>query len=394
MPDLSVELAGVKLKNPVIVAAGTPTINSKAMIKCMEYGAAAVVSKTITYAELHRIQPRPRFYVLHPESIDSGFYSLYSAELMSELTPEEAIEELSITVESARRYDAVVIASIAGRNMEEWIKLSSMMEGAGVSMIELNLSCPHVENEEGSIMGKIAGSDPHTVGKIVSTVKNMVEIPVAVKLTPHGADPLAVALAADKSGADVVVATARFQGLVIDVDSMKPVVWGGLGGYGGPWMSPISCSWAYKIVRSGVRACVVGSGGIAGYEDVLRFIMLGCKAVQICTAIIMYGFQFIAHTLSRLDKWLLDKGFSSINDVIGVALPNIVSFENLDRTSIYKSSIDSGRCIGCMRCLRSCFYEAIKVVDGKPAVDQDLCMGCGLCASICPSKAIMLKRTN
>lgn len=392
MPDLSVELAGVKLKNPLMVAAGTPTINSKAMIKCMEYGAAAVVSKTITYAKLHRLQPRPRFYVVHPESVDSGFYSLYSVELMSELPPEEAVEDLSIAVKYARRYDAIVVASIAGRSMDEWVKLSSTVEDAGVSMIELNLSCPHVEAEEGSLMGKIAGSDPYIVGKIVSTVKSTVGVPIAVKLTPHGADPLAVALAADKAGADIVVATARFQGLVVDIDSMRPVVWGGLGGYGGPWMSPISCSWVYRIVKSGVRACVVGSGGIAGYEDILRFLMLGCRSVQICTAIIMHGFQFIARTLKALDNWLADRGFSSVNDVVGVALPNIVSFEELDRVSVYKSGIDRDKCISCMRCSRSCFYEAIKIMDGEVTVDQELCTGCGLCASICPSKAMTLRR--
>lgn len=394
MPDLSVELAGVKLKNPFIVASGTPTMNSRAMVKCMEYGAAAVVSKTITYAELHRLQPRPRFYILHPESIDSGFYSLYSIELMSELSPEEAVEDLSIAVEHARRYDTVVVASIAGRSIDEWVKLSSMVEDVGVPIIELNLSCPHVEAEEGSIMGKIAGSDPHTVGKIVSTIKSVVKIPIAVKLTPHGADPLAVAIAADKAGADILVATARFQGLVIDIDSMKPVAWGGLGGYGGPWMNPISCSWVYKIVKSGVKACVVGSGGIAGYEDILRFLMLGCRAVQVCTAIVTHGFQFIAHTLKSLEKWLIDKGFSSISDVIGTALPNVISFENLDRISIYKSVIDRDKCIGCMRCLRSCFYEAIRNVDGGLIVDQELCMGCGLCVSICPSKAITLRRIS
>ncbi|MEM2740112.1 MAG: 4Fe-4S binding protein [Candidatus Bathyarchaeia archaeon] len=394
MPDLSVELAGVKLKNPLMVAAGTPTINSKAMIKCMEWGAAAVVSKTITYAELHRLQPRPRFYVLHPESMDSGFYSLYSVELMSELSPDEAVEDLSIAVKYARRYDAIVVASIAGRSMDEWVKLSSMVEDVGVSMIELNLSCPHVEAEEGSLMGKTAGSDPYIVGKIVSTVKSTVGIPIAVKLTPHGADPLAVALSADKAGADIVVATARFQGLVIDIDSMRPVAWGGLGGYGGPWMSPISCSWVYRIVKSSVRACVVGSGGIAGYEDVLRFLMLGCRSVQICTAIIIHGFQFITRMLGDLDKWLKDRGFSSVNDIIGVALPNIVNFEDLDRVSVYKSSIDRDKCISCMRCLRSCFYEAIKIMDGGPTVYEKLCMGCGLCASICPSKAITLRRIS
>ncbi|MEM4462245.1 MAG: tRNA-dihydrouridine synthase [Candidatus Bathyarchaeia archaeon] len=392
MPDLSVEVAGVRFKNPLMVAAGTPTIDSKAMIRCMEYGAAAVVSKTITFAEMHRLQPRPRFYVMHPESVDSGFYSLYSVELMSELSPEEAVEDLGIAVDYARRCGAVVVASIAGRSIDEWVKLSSMVREAGVSMVELNLSCPHVEAGEGVLMGKTAGADPSIVERIVAAVKRVVDIPVAVKLTPHGADPLAIALAADRAGVDLVVATARFQGLVIDVDSMKPVVWGGLGGYGGPWMVPISCSWVYKIVKSGVRACVVGSGGVSGYEDVLRFLMLGCRSVQICTAIIMHGFQFITRILSELDRWLASRGFSSVGDVIGVALPNVLDFEKLDRVSVYKSDIDYGRCVRCMRCLRSCFYEAIRVADGRPVVDHRVCVGCGLCSSICLYNAITLRR--
>lgn len=392
MPDLSTELAGIRFKNPIIVAAGTPTMNAENMILCIKHGAGGVVAKTVTYAKLHQVQPRPRFHVVHPDQIGLGLYSFYSAELMAEYTPEEWMRELERVNSTARKYRSVLIASIAGRNIEEWVKLASMVEDSGVQMVELNLSCPHVEPGETSMMGKTAGADPTVVEKIVSHVKEAVSIPVAVKLTPHGADPVRIALAAEEAGADVLVATARFQGLILDVDSMKPIEWGGLGGYGGPWMTPISCTWVYKLMKLGVKPSIVGSGGVSDHFDVLRFLMLGAKAVQICTAVIVGGLRILTTILRGVERWMEQKGFKSLDEIVGAAVDNVVEFEYLDRETLYKAVVDSGRCTGCGRCLRSCFYHAIKVKGSVVYVDRDLCAGCGLCRSLCPTGAISLRR--
>lgn len=394
MADLHVEIAGVDFKNPLIVAAGTPTLDAKNMIKCIKRGAGGIVAKTVTYAKIHQIQPRPRFKIIHPEAVDSGFFSLYSVELMAHLPPEKWVKEIEKVKPIARQYDTVLIASIAGRNLEEWSKLASLMEEAGADMIEINVSCPHVEEDERSLMGKVAGSDPKVLESIIKAVKESTSLPVIGKLTPQGANPVLMGRIAERAGIDALVATARFQGLVLDIDSMKPILWGGAGGYGGPWMVPMSCNWVYHLVKSGVKVPIIGSGGIMNYRDALCFMLLGARAIQICTAIIVKGYSVIESIVNGINEWLECKGYTSITEIVGKAVPNVLSLEELDRKSVYKSSIDQMRCVACGRCVECCPYNAITLDGRRARVITELCQGCGLCVSLCPVNAITLVKVS
>jgi len=394
LTDLSVNIAGLRFKNPVIVASGTPTHDIPQIERCFKEGAAAVVTKTITYARLHQLQPRPRFHVVYPRSIGKGYFSLYSIELMSCFPPEKWSKKLREIKNISKKYDSIVIASIAGRNLDEWSRLAKLVEEAGADAIELNLSCPHVEEGEGTEMGKVAGSDPETAGKIVKNVKETVSIPVIGKLTPQGANPLAVAKGMVKSGADILVATARFQGIIVDVETQKPIIWGGPGGYGGPWMLPISANWVLKIYKSRLGVPIIGSGGIMQADDALQLIMLGATAIQICTTVIVNGYQIIGKIISELSQWLYRHGYSSIRDLLGKAVNNVISFEDLDRWTIYKAEVTSTLCTGCGTCVRSCFYGALKLQNNKAVVKKDLCEGCGLCVALCPTKAIQLAKKD
>ncbi len=393
--DLSVDIAGVTFRNPVIVASGPPTLSSKHIIKAIDAGAAGAVTKTITYDVMQQIQPKPRMYVINSKDMLKGkFYSFYSIDLMSELKPEAWVEEIRRAKEGTKN-KGVIIASIAGRTFDEWGKLTKLVNNAGADMIELNLSCPHIE--EGELMGRAATSDPRIVERIIKTVKEESSIPVIGKLTLQGANPVNLAKVMASSGIDVLVSTARFQGLVIDVNEKRPILWGGFGGYGGPWQVPISVGWTAHIAMEKLGIPIIGSGGISNGKDAIKFMLVGATAVQMCTAIMMKGYEVIPKMIAEIREWMEKNEFTSIREFVGISLERIIPLDKLSREKMYKVVVDLEKCTGCGVCVRVCPYMAISMstsLKGKVEVDRELCDNCGLCISVCPFDALRLSNQN
>lgn len=388
--DLTVNINGVSYPNPLIVASGPPTLDPNAIMKCFKSGAGGVVTKTITYDTMQQLQPKPRMYVLNKkDAFASKFYSFYSIDLMSEYKPDEWTIFLNNIKKKMKKQglSGVLIASIAGRSYEEWEKLANMMTLAGADAIELNLSCPHIE--EGCFMGRAATSSPEIVKNIVKVVKENSSVPVIGKLTPHGANPLELAKIMVSAGVDALVSTARFQGLVVDVEALGIVSWGGFGGYGGPWQLPISLSWTAHIVNENLGVPVIGSGGIASGEDISKFLLVGAEAVQCCTTIMLMGREVIPKMISELKNWMIRHGFTKLGDFRGYIIKKgIVKTENLNRKKIYKFSVTQ-KCIRCGICVRVCPYDAIRLNSFKKArINLRKCDNCGLCLSVCPVEAI------
>jgi len=387
VPDLEVEIAGVSFRNPVIVASAPPTLSSKHIVKCIRKGASGAVTKTITYDHSQQVQPKPRMHVVNPKDALAGkFYSFYSIDLMSEYEPESWVAEIK-RAKGELDGEGVIIASIAGRTYEEWRKLAQLMEGAGADMLELNLSCPHLE--EGELMGKGASYSPEIVANIVKAVKGSASIPVVGKLTPQGANPVMVAREMASSGIDALVSTARFQGLIIDPETGKPTLWPSFGGYGGPWQVPISLSWTAHIAMEGLGRPIIGSGGIATWEDALSFILVGASAVQLCTSIMIRGYDVIEGINKGLGVWLDGKGLGGITEAIGMSLHDLIPLEELERRKIYRLAVDE-RCTGCGICVKACPYAALALRDGKAVADGGRCDNCNLCVTLCPVGALSL----
>jgi len=388
--DLSVRIFGRTLPNPLIVASGPNVKNDDDIVKCLSRGAAGVVTKTITFDRMQQVQPKPRMYVVHEDALArGGFYSFYSVDLMSEYAPERWVTMLQrAKIEVERRgLDGLIIASIAGRSYEEWERLAELVASAEASAIEVNVSCPHIEPGT-ALMGRAAAADPEVVKSILKVVKGAAKgLPVIGKITPHGANPIVLAKAMKEGGADAVVSTARFQGLIIDVETLQPVMWGGYGGYGGPWQLPISLAWTSQIAREGLGIPIIGSGGISSGEDMARFILVGAHAVQVCTSILLHGFSHIERMLNELRAWMERKGFASLEEFRGLALKRIKSLKQLNREKLFRVEIGSN-CRLCGKCAEVCPYGALRVEGGAVIVDEEHCDNCGLCLWICPFDAV------
>jgi dihydroorotate dehydrogenase/NAD-dependent dihydropyrimidine dehydrogenase PreA subunit len=260
-------------------------------------------------------------------------------------------------------------------------------------MLELNLSCPHLEG--GELMGKAASYDAGIVSRVVKAVRGSASIPVLGKLTPQGANPVLLARTMVASGADAVVSTARFQGLVIDVESGRPILWSGFGGYGGPWQVPISVAWTAHIAMEGLGKPIMGSGGISTWRDALSFILAGASAIQACTSVMIRGYAVIGEIAEGLGRWMDDRGLDRLSEVVGLSLKEIVPLEGLERRKIYSVAVDGGKCTRCGICVRACPYGAITLVDGEVVVDEEACDNCNLCVSLCPANALgLLRRDN
>ena len=213
MLDLSLKIRNVTLKNPIIVASGTPTYGQWNVKKCIRSEAAAFVTKTLCYTDWLREQPRPRWHIEYPQAIDNGgYFSLYSTERLNPTPPEEyARKKMKEYAKEAHDFDVKVIASIAGTDPETWSKLTDLAAENGADLIELNLQCPHVE--KGQPTGMVAGRDPELCYSILELVRKQTSLPVIGKVVGEGVDPIRIASRMIDGGADAVVLTGRFQGL-------------------------------------------------------------------------------------------------------------------------------------------------------------------------------------
>ncbi|MGA2956537.1 MAG: 4Fe-4S binding protein [Thermodesulfobacteriota bacterium] len=388
MPDLKVKIRDVTLKNPIIIASGTPTYGPSNVKRCIRSDAAAFVTKTLCYTEWLRKQPRPRWHVEYPEAIDNGaYFSLYSTERLNPTPPEEyARKKMKEYVKEAHDFDVKVIASIAGTDPETWARLTDLVTENGADLIELNLQCPHVE--KGQPTGMVAGRDPELCHSILDQVRKRTSLPIIGKVVGEGVDPIRIASRMVDGGADAVVLTGRFQGLYLDIETEKPIHWGGMGGYGGFWQASITRKWLVRGSEANLKVPVIGGAGIGSYEDVISYILCGATAVQSCTAVIVYGHKIIKRWLRQLSGWMETREYSSIKAFLGRAVKNIIAPSQIPGDIPYASRIDPDACRKCLRCMEACPYDAISVVNQKLTVNPEKCDGCRLCVALCQEGAV------
>lgn len=379
MADLHTKYVGLDLRSPIIAASAGITETVERMKKAEDAGAGAVVMKTLFEKEVTRVSPTPRFKVIRHNLGMNKTFSLYSYEQASPWGPERYGDEI---VKANKELSIPVIASINCVTDEGWVNYARKIEEAGADALELNVSCPH---------SSITFSGDDVEKRILATVKLVrenVSLPVIPKLSPQLTTPLHMVKNLEKIGVNGVVLFNRLTGLEIDIEKEGPIMHGGYAGHGGPWAIQYALRWISEISHH-VKIDISGSGGVGSGEDVVKYILSGAATVQVCTAIIMRGYEVITQFNKELEEFMTHKGYSRIEDFKGKVTKKILGTEEIDRVHRVKACIDKDRCSGCSLCYKVCIYSAVKPEEGKYRI-LEICDGCGLCVEVCPKGAIRM----
>ncbi len=389
MIDLSVNFAGIKAPNPFWLASAPPTNSGYQVMKAFDAGWGGAVWKTLGVPV---INVSSRYgSTNYRDTRMAGFSNI---ELISDRPLIDNLRE----IEEVKKYfpNHAVIASLMVESKAEWHQIIKDVENAGSDGIELNFGCPHGMCERG--MGSAVGQEPEVLQRIVEWVMEVATIPVITKLTPNISDITDPGLAAVRGGTDALSLINTIKSIVgIDLDSYAPYPIvdgkGTNGGYCGPAVKPIALNMLKDLAqhRDINKVPISGIGGIETWRDVVEFILLGATSVQVCTAVMHYGFGIVREMDAGLRQFMMDKNYSTIYDFAGLALPNVKDWKDLNLTHKVVASIDEDLCIGCQLCYIACedgAHQAIglSVVNGErtPHIIEENCVGCNLCSLVCP----------
>ncbi|WP_020593429.1 NAD-dependent dihydropyrimidine dehydrogenase subunit PreA [Kiloniella laminariae] len=392
MADISSNFLGIKSPNPFWLASAPPTDKEYNVVRAFEAGWGGVVWKTLG-ENPHVVNVNgPRYGAIHGN--DRRLLGLNNIELITDRSLEINLEEIT-RVKKNWPDRALIVSLMVPCEEQNWIDILKRVEDTGCDGIELNFGCPHGMSERG--MGAAVGQVPEYVEMVTRWCKTHSDLPVIVKLTPNISDVRQSARAAHRGGADAVSLINTINSIVgVDLDLMAPTPTvdgkGTHGGYCGPAVKPIALNMVAEIARDPETQGlpISGIGGITTWKDAAEFMVLGSGNVQVCTAAMTYGFKIVTELAEGLSNWMDEKGYSSLDDFVGQAVPNVTDWKYLNLNYIAKASIDQDLCIKCGRCHIACedtSHQAITAtVDGvrKFEVIDDECVGCNLCVSVCP----------
>jgi len=291
--DLSVEIAGLHFKNPILAASGTFGYGLE-FAPWFDLGRlGGICTKGLSLEPLEG-NPPPRIVETH-----GGMQNIGVRAFVTEKLP------------LLRQFQTHIIANVFGSCFEEYLDVIRILEDAeGIAAYELNVSCPNVKAG-----GMEFGNDPDEAARLTEACKRIARRPIIVKLSPNAGDIVRVARAVEKAGADALSAINTILGLSVDVYTRRPRLATGMGGLSGPAIKPIALRMVYQIA-SAVRIPVIGIGGIATVEDALEFLIAGATAVQIGTAN-YYDPLVSIKIIEGLQQFCQQQGIPAIRSLIG-----------------------------------------------------------------------------
>ncbi|HMZ79606.1 MAG TPA: NAD-dependent dihydropyrimidine dehydrogenase subunit PreA [Acidobacteriota bacterium] len=390
MADLRVNFAGIKSPNPFWLASAPPTNMGSMVERAFDAGWGGAVWKTIGEPIVNVCS--------RLASVDYGPYrmmGLNNIELISDRPTEVNLREIT---EVKRKYPnhALIVSLMVESKREAWQDMMKRVEDTGADGVELNFGCPHGMSERG--MGAAMGQVPEYTCMVTEWVKEVSKLPVIIKLTPNVTSITPPARAAVKGGADALSLINTINSIIgVDIDTMIPYPnvngMASHGGYCGPAVKPIALNMVSELANDPqINVPISGIGGIQTWRDAVEFFLLGATNVQVCTAVMHYGYRIIEDLVDGLSNYLDDKGFASVEDIIGLSVKRVTDWGNLDLKYKTVARIDHSKCIQCNLCYIACEDGAHQCIhftqiNGKrfPVVDESECVGCNLCNLVCPA---------
>ena len=392
MVDITTNCAGICSPNPFWLASAPPTNTGDQVKRAFDAGWGGAVWKTLG-EPIRNVSSRYGGLDL----MDRRLIGLNNVELITDRSLETNLAEIA---DVKRQYpDHAVIASLMVETRQQWKDIIKRSIDAGADGLELNFGCPHGMCERG--MGSAVGQEPKVNAEITSWAMEYSSVPVLVKLTPNVSDIRPHGLAAQRGGADGVSLINTIKSIVgVDLDRFVPYPRVGgratNGGYCGPAVKPIALHMVASLAREpGFRLPISGIGGIGDWRDAVEFMLLGSTSVQVCTAVMHHGFRIVEGMIEGLTGWMEDKGFETLSDFVGKAVPSYTEWGDLDLNYKVVARIDADTCIGCQKCYVACYdgsHQCIHLPEGEgdelalrvPYVAEDDCVGCNLCNLVCP----------
>lgn len=399
--DLNINFAGVPFENPFTVAASPSSDSREKVRRALEAGWGGIVFKTTALPQHSPKLAEPNMaglsYAGKPQ------FAFYNIDLISERTVEEIQEDIAYFKQlyPDRRF----IGSIMAAGEDEWIELVHRLEEAGADMIECSMSCPQGEHSIADEGKKASNAIPAADRELMRTTTQTIlrarkkNTPVIVKMTPNVTDLVDVARGAVEGGADALCCIDTVRGFIgIDLETGYPKLnvnglstWGGLSG---PAVKPIALGCVSKLTKE-LDIPVAGVGGVSNWQDAAEFLLLGARNVQVCTAISRYGFGMVQSMQKGLLRYMEQKGFTSLDAMVGKSLPYLVDHSELSRDNHLHCSINETACLKCGSCATACQdagFGALHHEKGSvPTLDKAVCRGCGVCQSVCPRDCITLR---
>ncbi len=391
MADLSCDFVGIRAPNPFWLASAPPTDKAYNVNRAFEAGWGGVVWKTLGEdPPVVNVSSRYGAVSLRGQRIAG----LNNIELITD-------RPLAVNLEEIRQVKrdwpdrAMIVSLMVPCTEDAWKNILAQVEDTGADAVELNFGCPHGMSERG--MGSAVGQVPEYVEMVAAWVKQHSQLPCIVKLTPNITDIRTSARAAFRGGADAVSLINTINSITsVDLDQMAPTPTvdgkGTHGGYCGPAVKPIALHMVADIARDAeTRGKPISAiGGIGSWRDAAEFMALGAGSVQVCTAAMHYGFRIVKEMDSGLRAWMDAKGYATLNDFVGKAVPNVTDWQFLNLNYDIKARIDQDKCIQCGLCHIACEDTAHQAITATKngqrhfeVVDAE-CVGCNLCMHVCP----------
>ena len=419
--SLQTNVAGITSPNPFWLASAPPTNSAYQVMRAFEAGWGGAVWKTLGHEPIVNVSSRYGGIDYDGRKL----VGLNNIELITDRTLLTNLDEIR-EVKTEFPDQALVVSLMAETNQAAWHDLVKRTQDTGCDGLELNFGCPHGMSERG--MGSAVGQVPEYTRQVTEWVKEVAEIPVLIKLTPNITDIAYMGRAARDGGADGISLINTINSVMsVDLGTFEPrpsvAGRGSHGGYCGPAVKPIALNMVHQITADPEIAIPVsGIGGIQTWQDGIEFMLMGSSSVQVCTAVMHYGFRIVEHMIDGMQRWMAEKGFHSTSDFIGLSVGKIGDWADLDLGHKIVAEIDQETCINCGLCYIACEDGAHQSIDkievdgdtfaahasdggahtvewsgrqrilpgagdgyaNRYEINQETCVGCNLCSLVCP----------